>query len=288
MEKSSIFVKVLGISGMLIISEFYCPSLEIIARTMRVQRRAFYFMSKEYAKMNLSDLETAETFFENDKHLDEFIANVIRYYLGKKITIKTPIVKKYFNLYKSTMDFVLNAKKTGIEGQAKKAENQAIRNATLEGLPKGGVQDTLPPLISINNNNNYNKIKEEINTEASPFFSEIPFSESEDITLEVEEEKRKKVAPKKEKEERAEDFRQSMMPYLETYGSDMMGEFFSYWTETDNRTTKLRFEKQDFFDIAKRLATWHKKQSTAFGKVNPISKTESLLNNTATLLNKYQ
>lgn len=40
----------------------------------------------------------------------------------------------------------------------------------------------------------------EINTEASPSFSDIPFSESEDIHLEPEEEKRKKVAPKKEKE----------------------------------------------------------------------------------------
>ncbi len=277
---------------MLIINEFYCPSLEIIARTMRVQRRAFYFMSKEYAKMNLSDLETAETFFENDKHLDEFIANVIRYYLGKKITIKTPIVKKYFNLYKSTMDFVLNAKKTGIEGQAKKAENQAIRNATLEGLPKGGVQDTLPPLISSNNSNNSNKIKEEINTEASPFFSEIPFSESEDIPLEVEEEKRKKVAPKKEKEPIPELY--EFLNYAELQLKENFADFefsvemkYKSWVENDwkdGKNNKISNWKTKLLNTIPFLQPKPKPKEAQ----QPISKTESLLNNTATLLNKYQ
>lgn len=115
----------------------------------------------------------------------------------------------------------------------------------------------------------------EINTEASPFFSEIHFSESEDITLEPEEEKRKKVAPKKEKEERAEDFRQTLMPYVETYGREMMNAFYLYWTESGDGKPKLRFEMEKVFDVQRRLITWHGRQSGSFSNAAKPKKSKS-------------
>lgn len=40
---------------------------------------------KSYVKISKQDYDIAKSFFQNDKHLDEFISNVSRYYWGKNI-----------------------------------------------------------------------------------------------------------------------------------------------------------------------------------------------------------
>lgn len=42
------------------------------------------------------------------------------------------------------------------------------------------------------------------------------------------------------------------------YDGKMIREFFNYWTERNESGTKMRFEKEKTFDIARRLARWHK------------------------------
>lgn len=37
---------------------------------------------------------------------------------------------------------------------------------------------------------------------------------------------------------------------------EMLNKFFDYWTEKNENGTKMRFEKQETFELAKRLATW--------------------------------
>lgn len=55
-----------------------------------------------------------------------------------------------------------------------------------------------------------------------------------------------------------EDFAESLKPYLETYGKDMLNDFFFYWTEKSQNGKQMRFEKQKFFDVKRRLVTWSK------------------------------
>ena len=57
---------------------------------------------------------------------------------------------------------------------------------------------------------------------------------------------------------RKEKFYQSLVPYVAKYGKDMVRAFYDYWTEKTYGGRKMRFEKQQAFEISKRLVTWQK------------------------------
>lgn len=120
-------------------------------------------MSKEFIKITFEDIEIAERFFDNKKHLSEFLAGVIDYYRGSEPQIKTKIVSKYFETYKKTMNNILSAKTFGFKGHSKKVENQQVKKTTLEGCVEGVVKESLSAnnkqliinnkLLNINNKN---------------------------------------------------------------------------------------------------------------------------------------
>ena len=59
---------------------------------------------------------------------------------------------------------------------------------------------------------------------------------------------------------RKEDFRKSLIPYVETYGREMIRAFFDYWTEKNRSCTKMRFELEKTWETALRLATWSNRE----------------------------
>jgi len=113
-------------------------------------------MIRPFVKISEQDLQIAEAFFENEKHFNEFLVNVFKYYRGRNIQIKTKIVQKYFNSYKKTMDFIIDAAKSGQEGGFKKAENQSLKDDTLQGgleNPISNPKDTHLPNKKVISNN---------------------------------------------------------------------------------------------------------------------------------------
>lgn len=62
-----------------------------------------------------------------------------------------------------------------------------------------------------------------------------------------------------DKKKRKTEFEKTLIPFLEKYGKQMLREFADYWTESNFGKRKMRFENEDFFDVSKRLATWHKR-----------------------------
>lgn len=63
-------------------------------------------------------------------------------------------------------------------------------------------------------------------------------------------------APQKSKKQRKKDFYDSLRPFIDKYPKDMLREFFEYWTESGERSIRLRFEKQTTFDLSLRLQRW--------------------------------
>ena len=64
---------------------------------------------------------------------------------------------------------------------------------------------------------------------------------------------------------REDAFKLSISPHVEKYGRDMCNDFYLYWTEPNTTKTKLRFEMQRTWDVARRLATWAK-NNKQYGK----------------------
>ena len=71
----------------------------------------------------------------------------------------------------------------------------------------------------------------------------------------------KKVDAKAYTLTRRDEFYKSLIPFLSTYGKDMIRDFFDYWSEQNKSGTQMRFEKQPTWEVAKRLATWNKRDT---------------------------
>ena len=57
-------------------------------------------------------------------------------------------------------------------------------------------------------------------------------------------------------EKRNKSFYESLVPYVDTYGKELIRAFFDYWTEPNKSKTKMRFELEKTWDVKRRLKTW--------------------------------
>ena len=55
---------------------------------------------------------------------------------------------------------------------------------------------------------------------------------------------------------RKAEFKAKLEPHLETYGKDMLNDFYSKWTELTKSGKQMRFELEKTFEVKKRLVTW--------------------------------
>ena len=72
-------------------------------------------------------------------------------------------------------------------------------------------------------------------------------------------------------EERREAFINSLKPYVETYGKEMVNEFYRYWGATSTRGKLMAFEKEKSWNLPSRLNKW-RQNSQKFKIVNMLKK----------------
>lgn len=103
---------------------------------------------------------------------------------------------------------------------------------------------------------------------------------------ETQEEERKSCAKKKEEhdaeltEKRRQKFYNSLVPYVQQYGKQMIREFYDYWSEQNKSRTKMRFEMERTWELSRRLVTWaaneekfRKKTTTRYDRRNEFGRT---------------
>lgn len=76
-------------------------------------------------------------------------------------------------------------------------------------------------------------------------------------------------------EGRKKEFYDSLVPYVEKYGKQMIRDFFNYWSEANKSRTKMRFELQKTWETSRRLATWASKINDFNGNGNRKDNQES-------------
>lgn len=79
-----------------------------------------------------------------------------------------------------------------------------------------------------------------------------------------------RVNKEEEMKSRERIFYNVLIPFVKTYGREMIREFFNYWSEPNKSHSKMRFELERTWDLAGRLQTWEKRSRNGFGKYNSI------------------
>lgn len=107
--------------------------------------------------------------------------------------------------------------------------------------------------------------------------SSLPQSQTESKTEEKEKKPKEPEKPKKSKEElkadtqkRKKKFYDELVPYVETYGRDMIRNFYNYWSEENKSGSRMRFEQERTWNLNLRLQRWARQQ-TGYQSKQPSS-----------------
>ena len=77
-----------------------------------------------------------------------------------------------------------------------------------------------------------------------------------------------RVSKEQEMKSREREFYNMLVPFVKTYGREMIREFFDYWSEPNKSHSKMRFEQERTWDLSRRLQTWEKRCRNGFSKYN--------------------
>jgi len=72
---------------------------------------------------------------------------------------------------------------------------------------------------------------------------------------------------------RKQEFANSLIPFVDVYGKDMIREFYDYWSETTLNNKKIKYELEKTWSTERRLKTWSK-NSAKFGGALPKQEQE--------------
>ena len=107
---------------------------------------------------------------------------------------------------------------------------------------------------------NNNKKEEEYNNS----FKETSTS----VEAKKAEQAKKLAAAKAATLKRKEDFYNSLIPYVERYGKDMIRAFFDYWSELNKSETKMRLDTEKTWELPRRLSVWANREKIPKSKPN--------------------
>lgn len=169
-------------------------------------------------------------------------------------------------MYEAISDYSLDMKEPALAGFPKAlfsiirpiidANWQRYNNGCKGGAPKG------------NKNNRFSKSTTEVQPKVNQSTTEVQPKYKLIYNDNVNDNKNKNIEKEKiikEKglslSDRTKKFKEELTPFVEKYGKDMIFAFFDYWSEPNPSKTKMKFEMQKTWDIAKRLRTWERRSN---------------------------
>ena len=123
-------------------------------------------------------------------------------------------------------------------------ENEPRKNQTETKVkPKQNQTETNPkPNVNVNVNDNVNDIEEK--------------NKSSKLDLQ------KKKSVEEETIERRTKFYQSLIPYVQRYGKDMIRQFYDYWSEMNKSKSRMRWEGEKTWELERRLEYWSRRDNS--------------------------
>ena len=78
----------------------------------------------------------------------------------------------------------------------------------------------------------------------------------------------KKKSKEEETIERRRVFYQSLIPFVEVYGKEMIRNFYDYWSEMNKSKTRMRWEGEKTWELQRRLEYWSRRDNDYKAKSN--------------------
>ena len=176
--------------------------------------------------------------FSDDVRLEIYEA-IIEYGITGEIRQLKPLAKMAFNFVKTELD------KDKQKYEAMCERNKANRNKAIDhSSPLVTTGDQTRPLVTNNDNDSDNDIIKEEPPKGGKKKDELSSS---------------KHTPLELLEVRKQKFYDSLVPFVEKYGKEMIREFYDFWTEPNKSKTKMRFEMEVTWDTARRLGYWERR-----------------------------
>ena len=141
----------------------------------------------------------------------------------------------------------------GKRGNEKRWKNGSNRSASQSPPDNNSFATQSPPDSHPIAQLSQEEIREEVDNSK-------PKETSTSVEAKKAEQAKKLAAAKAATLKRRDEFYNSLVPYVERYGKEMIRAFFDYWSELNKSETKMRFETNKTWEVAKRLATWFNKE----------------------------
>lgn len=163
-------------------------------------------------------------------------------------------------------------------------------NGKKGGRPPKSVPDTNVANIDESIDNQTDTLKEEeseikpknpsLNSESQKSLS-VSVNVSDSVNANVSENVIVTEIKKNNIEERKLKFASTLKPFLDTYGKEMLNDFYLYWTQPTKSNTKFKQELEKTWGLKYRLSTWNKndfknKEKSSAKKESKISQLKSI------------
>lgn len=119
----------------------------------------------------------------------------------------------------------------------------------LAGLKSGEARKTLEKPLNESQPNEPNRTKRTIGSKNEPN-EHVTVNVNDNVNVNDTVIKKEEIVVRKLK------FSDTLKPFLKTYGSEFLNDFYKYWTEPNKSKTKFKQELQQTWDLERRLEMW--------------------------------